>query len=154
MGRWPRQDRGSTRRWRMDVDEAQLTERKAAALQQGGGGIRPGLQRGRQADSGLAIVVWRLRPMPRLTVGMGLDPAVQMHAAVPLCMDVRVQQGRHALQQGEQEEDEAAATAGHGLNVTPKQPIVVERRQTPPSMRGSPKIENHRKWLQTWPPLC
>lgn len=90
MGRWPRQDRGSTRRWPMDVDKARQTECKAAALQQGGCGVRPGLQRGRQADGSIVFGVWHLRPVPRLTVGMGIDPAVQMHSAVPLRMDVRV----------------------------------------------------------------
>lgn len=114
----------------MDIDKAQQTERSAAAMQQSGRGVRPGLQHRRQADGSLVIGVGRLRPMPCMTVCMRIDPAVQMHTAVSCCMDVRMQQWGYALQQGEQKEDEAAASAGHASYATVSQPIVVEADNT------------------------
>jgi hypothetical protein len=85
-----------------------------------------GLQGGRHTDGGVGVVV-------RVVGQAGMDvvarigrQARQMHAAMGIGRGVNVQQGRHALQQDEEDDDEALEVARHGLNITPDRPICVQ----------------------------
>lgn len=103
-----------------------------------------GLQGGRHADGGLGVIVTVVGQAGMDTVIRVDRDSRQVHATVGIGRGVGVQQGRHALQQDEQEDDEALEVARHGLNITPDWPIFVQAgRRDPPA--GGPRPANRAR---------
>jgi len=67
-----------------------------------------------QTDRRFVVGGMGVHPCRFVPVFMRIAPARQMDAAVSFGMRMRVQQRRHALQQGEQVDQKAAMNQAHG----------------------------------------